>query len=264
MQQINAYRRNQAAMIDSTQQLLTLKKSELEEQKNEKTQLRNNEIREKQNLDKEKKEQDRMMVKIQDKEKKLRQLVADKQKAKAKLERAIEASVRKEIETAKKKAVAAGNKNVTNTNVFTLTPEAQKLSASFSGNKGALPWPVESGAITEYFGEHAHPKLKGVQVKNDGIDIQTAKGGSARAVFRGEVTGLVDLPGGSALIIRHGEYFTVYANLRSINVKKGDAVTTKQNIGVIGEDDEGANGEINFQIWKGFSKLNPQLWLAKK
>lgn len=264
LQQINEFRRRQASKIDSTQNQLTHKKTELEVQKNEKTQLRNTEVREKQNLDHEKKEQDKLIAKLQDREKKLKQELAEKQKAKAKLERAIEALVRKEIEAAKKKAVASGKKNVTSKNVFSLTPEAQKLSANFSGNKGSLPWPVESGAITEYFGEHAHPTLKGVKIKNDGIDIQASKGSSARSVFHGEVTGMVDLPGGSAVIIRHGEYFSVYTNLNQIFVKKGDPVSTKQKIGVLGENDEGDKAEINFQIWKGFNKLNPQLWLAKK
>lgn len=264
LQQINEFRRGQAALIDSTQNNLTHKKSELEVKKNEKTQLRNNEVREKKNLDKEKQEQDKMMVKLQGREKQLRKEVAEKQKAKQKLERALENLVRKEIEAARKKAVASGKKNVTSSNVFSLTPEAQQLSSSFAGNKGSLPWPVESGRISELFGEHAHPVLKGVKIKNDGVDIETLKGSGVRTVFRGEVTGMVEISGYTAVIVRHGEYLSVYSNLAQVFVKKGEQVTTKQKIGSVGQNDEGDKGEINLQIWKGFNKLNPQLWLARK
>jgi murein hydrolase activator len=265
LQEINNYRRQQAALIDSTQNRLSHKKSELEAQKNEKLQLRNSEVQEKKNLDKEKQEQDKMMVKIQDSEKKLRQTLAEKQKAKQKLEKSIETLIKKEIEAAKKKAVASGQKNVTSKNVFSLTPEAQKLSSSFAGNKGSLPWPVEAGSISSSFGEHAHPTLKGVVIKNDGVDIESIKGSFARSVFQGEVSGTIDIPGsGSAVIIRHGEYISVYSNLKEIFVKKGDKISTKEKIGIINENDEGNKSEINLQIWKGFSKLNPEQWLARK
>jgi septal ring factor EnvC (AmiA/AmiB activator) len=265
LQEINNFRREQAATIDSTQQRLSQKKSDLETQKNEKLQLRNSELQEKKNLDNEKREQDKMMVKIQESEKKLRKDLAEKQKAKEKLEKNIEALIRKEIEAAKKKAVASGKKNVTSKNVFSLTPEAQKLSNNFSGNKGSLPWPVESGTISSSFGEHPHPTLKGVMVKNDGVDIESQKGSFARSVFQGEVSGTIEIPGsGSAVIIRHGEYISVYSNLKEIFVKKGDLITTKQKIGIIADNDEGTQSEINLQIWKGFSKLDPEGWLARK
>ena len=160
LQQINEFRRGQAVKIDSTQNQLARKRTDLEVQKNEKTELRNTEVREKQNLDKEKKEQDKMIAKLQDREKKLKQELAEKQKAKAKLERALEALIRKEIEAAKKKAVASGKKNVTSKNVFSLTPEAQKLSENFSGNKGSFPWPVEAGAITRIFWRACSSNIK--------------------------------------------------------------------------------------------------------
>jgi septal ring factor EnvC (AmiA/AmiB activator) len=185
LQEINQYRREQAALIDSTEHMLAKKKSDLEMQKNEKLQLRNTEVKEKKNLDKEKQDRDKMMAQIQVNEKKLRQMVAEKQKAKEKLEKNIEALIKKEIEAAKKKAVASGKKNVTSKNVFSLTPEAQKLSSNFSGNKGSLPWPVEAGTISSSFGEHAHPTLKGVKLKNDGVDIESQKGSFARSVFPG-------------------------------------------------------------------------------
>lgn len=265
LQEINTMRRQQADLIDSTQNKLSARKTDLEIQKNEKLQLRNNEVQQKKNLDSEKKDQDKLMSQLQDSEKKVKKQLAEKQKAKQKLERAIENIVRREIESAQKKAKASGNKNVTKENVFSLTPEAQKLSSNFSGNKGSLPWPVESGVISSSFGEHPHPSLKGVVIKNDGVDIQSAKGSTARSVFQGEVSGTIDIPGsGSAVIIRHGEFISVYSNLSQVYVKKGDKVSTKQKIGAINENDEGDKAELNLQIWKGFTKLNPQSWLARK
>jgi len=263
MQQINATRRGQAAAIDSTQRLLEVKKAELEARKGEKTDLLAGEMRHKDALDRERKNKDAMLDRLKGQESKVRKDLAQKQKAKKKLEQAIQAIIRREIEAARKAAAAKGKKDVPAKDVFVLTPEARKLSDNFAANKGSLPWPVEKGIISGYFGEHAHPTLKGVKVKNDGIDILTAKGSNARSIFSGEVSGTVDLPGsGAAVIVRHGEYLSVYSNLDKVYVKKGDAISTKQVIGVIGDDEDGKRAEINLQIWKGFTKLNPRQWIA--
>ncbi len=265
LQQINQYRRQQAANIDSTQAELNRKKTALENQRAEKNKLRSSEMKQKAQLDTEKKQQDKLVGNIQEREKKLRAQLAEKQKAKQKLERAIEDIIRKEIAAAKKKAATTtGSKKVTAENAFTLTPEAQKLSSTFAGSRGSLPWPVEKGTVSSRFGNHAHPELKGVVVNNDGIDIKTEKGATARAVFNGEVTGIVDIPGsGSAIIIRHGEYLTVYSNLQSVSVKKGDKITTRQTIGRAGSGDD-QSAMMNFQLWKGFTKLDPEQWLARR
>ena len=156
LQQYGIFRRKQAVQILGTQEQLTGKMQELEHKKNEKTSLRNTEQKQKSTLEKEKKDQDKILVKLTDSEKKLKKDLADKQAAKKKLDRAIENLIKKEIEAARKKAVAAGKKNITNNNVFTLTPEAAKLSNSFSGNKGLIPWPVNEGTISIMFGEHPH------------------------------------------------------------------------------------------------------------
>lgn len=147
-----------------------------------------------------------------------------------------------------------------------LTPEAQALSNSFAANKGRLPWPVERGSIIGYFGPHKHP-VANVIIDNNGIDIQTGAGATARAVFEGKVTGVFYVPGsGQNVIITHGDYFTVYANLASVSVRKDQNVTTKQVIGTVGENDEGLP-VLNFQIWKsatrGSAKLNPSQWIAQ-
>ncbi|MBL7922916.1 MAG: peptidoglycan DD-metalloendopeptidase family protein [Bacteroidia bacterium] len=265
LQQYGSYRRQQAGQIIDTQAKLSGKKQELETRKNEKTSLRNTEQKQKSTLEKEKQEQDKLLRNLTDREKRLRKELADKQAAKQKLDRAIENIIRKEIEAARKKATAAGKKNVTNSNVFTLTPEAAKLSNSFSGNKGLLPWPVEQGTITGTFGEHPHKELKNIIVKNNGIDIQSAKGAAARAIFEGTVSGVITIPGaGKAVIIRHGEYLSVYSNLESVTVGTGDKVTTKQRIGSLGTASENNRGEIHLEIWKNTAKLDPKGWLARR
>lgn len=147
-----------------------------------------------------------------------------------------------------------------------LTPEAQALSNSFAANRGKLPWPVERGTITGYFGLHKHP-VANVMIDNNGIDIQTGTGASVRAVFSGTVSGVFYVPGsGQNVIVQHGDYYTVYANLASVSVHKDQAVSTKQTIGVVGNNDDGLP-VINFQIWKstghGSTKLDPQQWIAR-
>ena len=265
LQQYSEDRKRQAMLIDSTQNHLNHKKDELEATKSEKMSLRNQELQQKKELEDDKKEQVKVLAGLQDREKKLKKQLEEKQRAKKKLDRAIDDLIRKEINAAKKKATASGKKNVTNANVFTLTPESQKLSNNFAGNKGKLPWPVEKGSISSSFGEHPHPELKGIVIKNNGIDIRSAPNSSARAVFDGEVSGVITIPGAnSAVIIRHGEYLTVYSNLESVNVKKGDKVTTRQKIGQVYSDPAEGASELHLELWKGTTKLNPAPWLASR
>lgn len=264
LQQYSEHRKHQAALMDSTRTQLDLKRQQLETRKNEKTVLREAEQKQKNSLEQDKREQDRALAKLQDREKTLKKQLAEKQRAKKRLDNAIDELIRKEIEAAKKKATAAGKKNVTSANVFTLTPEAQKLSSGFANNKGRLPWPVEKGRISGRFGNHPHPELKGIMVNNNGIDIQSAPGSTARAVFDGEVSGVITIPGAqSAVIVRHGEYLTVYSNLASVQVKKGDKVKARQNIGKIYTDAEEKVTEVHLEVWKGTVKLNPADWLAQ-
>jgi septal ring factor EnvC (AmiA/AmiB activator) len=266
IQQTGSARRRQAEQIQSTQDRLNGKVNELEQRRKEKNNLKEAEVRQKSTLEKERQEQDKLMRNLSDREKKLRKELTEKQEARRRLDRAIENIVRKEIEASRKKAVASGgSKEAPKKNVFSLTPEAAKLSNSFSGNKGKLPWPVEQGSISESFGEHPHKELKGIVVQNNGIDIQTSKGASARAVFEGTVSGVVSIPGaGKAVIIRHGEYLSVYSNLTSVTVGSGDKVSTKQRIGTVGNTSDGQKGEMHLEIWKNTAKLNPASWIAAR
>ena len=128
-----------------------------------------------------------------------------------------------------------------------------------------MPWPVERGIITEYFGLHTHPVLKNVQIRNNGINIATETGANVRAIFNGEVSRVFGITGGNtAVILRHGNYLSVYSNLKEVIVKQGDKVETKQNIGKVYTDyNDGNKSILKFQIWKENVKLNPEDWIVQ-
>ncbi|MFI5195878.1 MAG: murein hydrolase activator EnvC family protein [Chitinophagales bacterium] len=150
-----------------------------------------------------------------------------------------------------------------------LTPTDMALASNFEGNKGKLYWPVERGYISDHFGTHPHPVEQKVMIENSGIDIQTDQNATVRAVYDGTVTNIFSPTGGSSesVMIKHGNYFTVYNGLSNVSVTKDQHVTAKQIIGKVGNGDDNIP-TINFQIWKAGSKgksqkLNPELWIGK-
>ena len=146
-----------------------------------------------------------------------------------------------------------------------MTPEAKKLSASFAANKGKLPWPVISGTITARFGKHPHPVLAGIVVNNNGVDISTNKGANSRAIFGGVVSSVAIIPGeGKVVMVRHGEYLSVYSYMSEVFVDKGDQITTKQELGVLINESGKNKTTMHIEIWKGMVKLNPEYWIFRK
>ncbi len=138
------------------------------------------------------------------------------------------------------------------------------VSSNFSEFKGKLNWPVKDGIVTDTFGEHNHAVLKGVKVKNNGIDITTSKDNSVKVVFNGTVSRVIAIPGyNKAVIIRHGNYLTVYANLKDVLVKNGEQVSTSQVIGKIFSNSDEHTAVLHFEIWEGSKKTNPLYWLSK-
>ncbi|WP_430814360.1 murein hydrolase activator EnvC family protein [Carboxylicivirga sp. RSCT41] len=128
--------------------------------------------------------------------------------------------------------------------------------------KGQLSWPIQKGIVVSKFGEHQHPVLKYVKVNNNGIDIQSTSDNTAKAVFSGKVTRIVPIPGyNKAVLVRHGRFLTVYANIEEVHVNPGQNVTKNTNIGTI-YDGKGENsGVLHFEIWEESVKLNPEHWL---
>ncbi len=274
LQQLSAYRVQQRDLIHQTQDSLAARKRELQGVKTDKTHLLTSQEKEKKNLDQEKKEQVTALNNITTREKKLRAELQEKQKQEEKLNRAIEDIIRKEIEAAKlaakrransKVTANAGKKTepVTASSALTFTPEALKLSNDFESNKGRLPWPVDQGYISSSFGRHAHQVWKDVVVNNNGVDINSQKGAQARAIFDGKVLRVIMVVDKYAVLVQHGEYFTLYSNLKEVNVKAGDRITTKQSLGIVQTDEEGKT-EVHLEIWKGSLKMDPENWIMAK
>jgi murein DD-endopeptidase MepM/ murein hydrolase activator NlpD len=262
-QQYSSYRQNQVRVIKENQEILARKVALLKKQKADKQNLKSQEEKEKKKLADEKNQQDTTVRQLSKKEKELLKKLRDNERAAKKLQAAIEKLIADEIRKANEAAKKSGTKPST-TNTFGLTPSELKLSSSFAANKGGLPWPTERGVISATFGEHPHPVLKGIKTKNNGIDVTTSNGAVARAVFEGEVTSTMTLPNyHNVIIIRHGEFLTVYSNLGQLYVKKGDKVSTKQKLGVINQDDNGKT-TLHFELWKGKVLQNPEAWLAKQ
>ncbi|MBK6347046.1 MAG: peptidoglycan DD-metalloendopeptidase family protein [Bacteroidales bacterium] len=261
-QQYSSYRKNQVRVIQENQALLNEKIGLLQKQKSYKLSLKKSEETEKQKLTREKNEQDRTIKNLSQKEKELLKKLRDSEKAARKLQKAIEDLIAAELRKATEAAKKSGTKPKPE-NKFGLTPAELQLSSSFAGNKGRLPWPTERGVISSTFGEHPHPVLKGIKTKNNGIDITTSNGESARAVFDGDVTSTMTLPNyNNVVIIRHGEFLTVYSNLDQLFVKKGDKVKIKQKIGNIQADDSGKT-RLHFELWQGKNIQNPESWILK-
>jgi murein DD-endopeptidase MepM/ murein hydrolase activator NlpD len=144
------------------------------------------------------------------------------------------------------------------------TPESSIESVTFENNKGRLPWPVEKGSITQYYGKNAHPTVAGIFTNNNGIEIGSNSGSKVRSVFDGKVTKVLVIDGGGkAIIINHGIYRTVYANLKEAHVKEGDKISIKQHIGTLYSGDD-ALTELHFEVRYGKERQNPADWLTKK
>jgi murein hydrolase activator len=142
-----------------------------------------------------------------------------------------------------------------------LNTKEVELAENFSQNKKRFSWPISSGHIASRFGAQPHPSLKGVTIENNGIDIKSKGGREVKAIFEGEVAGVTKVPGANLMvIIRHGNYYTVYSNLAKVSVNKGSKVGTQQNIGTIANDENGIS-TIHFEIWKDKNNLNPEGWL---
>ena len=147
---------------------------------------------------------------------------------------------------------------------ISLTPEAKLLSDQFSSNIGNMPWPLEEGLIVSYFGKQKHPVFGNVETFNNGINIATSENTIIRSVFKGKVSRIFFIKGeGKAVLINHGEYFTVYSGLKEVTVKLGDEVLTKEKIGTVLTDSGEGKTELHFEIWQGYEKLDPSLWLFK-
>ena len=269
LNQIAEQRVRQAALIAETQSAIEARLAGLKEQREAKNRIMAEEQAEKQKLAADRNGQQSALASLKKEEGRLKETQRRQQKQRndldAAIRKAIEESMRKETKPATKGASKGTSGSAAKLEV-TLTPEAKELNADFEKNKGKLPWPVEKGVITSRYGKQPHPVLPGIVIENNGIDITTEKGAGVRAVFRGEVSSVIVIPGaGKAVIVSHGAYRTVYSNLRDVSVVKGQKVETKQVVGTVLTDDNGSVAHI--EIWKitseGLVKVDPALWIYR-
>ena len=275
LRQLSKYRERQHDKIVETQDSLNGKKTKLQSVQQDKKQLLTSQQREKKQLDKEKKEQVHMLNNLTSREKRLRADLKEKARQEQKLADKIEDIIRKEIELAKAATKRKKNSNATASKrktvvpnpaaaVLSNTPETIKLSNDFESNRGRLPWPVEQGIISSSFGRHSHPLWKDVVVNNNGVNINSGKGSKARSIFEGKVIRVLLVVDKYAVLIQHGEYFTLYSNLEQVYVKAGDKVITRQPLGLIKTNEEDDKTELHLEVWRGSNKMDPENWIASK
>jgi murein hydrolase activator len=274
LQQYSIARKNQVKQVEKIRITLNTQREKLNNKKKEKEQLLNAQINENQNLLALKVQQSQVVDQLSQREEQLKEELAESEKAVNRLEKLMNELVEEEIRKAaearrlanreKAREEASASEEVSERTSIALTPETAALANSFASSKSKLLWPVKSGFISAKFGKHEHAVLKGVYVDNLGVNIQTNKGETVRAVYDGLVTSVASIQGLNWMVaVQHGDYITVYANLSRVNVKTNQKVKAKDALGEVYTDKDGVS-ELQFQIWKNFDRLNPEAWLFDK
>ena len=270
LQEFSDYRKKQAFEIQRVTAQLAVKEKNLTNDVDKKERVLTEKEREAKKLETDRQQESKMLTQLQKKEKKLKDQQKKQQRQanelNNKIQKLIAAEIRKDEERRRKAAnesAKESGKPVPTT--FEMSKDEKLIAGNFEKNKGRLPLPVEKGFISGHFGVQPHPVLSHVTTNNKGIYIQAPSGSSARAVFEGVVTQCFMVPGSnSAVIVKHGNYRTVYSNLTEIYVKEGDKISTKQKIGKIFVDTENDNKtELYLMIYRDTSIQNPELWLAR-
>jgi septal ring factor EnvC (AmiA/AmiB activator) len=274
MKQYTGYRKMQGEEIKTKSNKLTDFNQKLNVQKTAKQKLIAENEKERLSLEKEKKEQLKLVNVIQKDKKKIAQEIKKKQQEYRTIDRQINKLIREAIAAANRKAAlekakanpsAPVSKAAVSSSKIELTPESKIIADNFRANRGRLPYPVEKGYVSLGYGNQTHPLFNTITVHNSGVEITTDKGASARAVFGGEVTSVIVLsPVNKAVMIQHGDYFTVYQNLSSVNVSKGDKVSIKQTLGKVRTNGETGKTIIKFLILQNTTYNNPEGWLSPR
>lgn len=197
-------------------------------------------------------QKNRLVAQLKKKQKEIEQEIKDKEKTARRLEN----ELKKIIEEERRKIKASGSKSV-------MTPAEKIVSDDFEKNAGRLPWPTEKGIITGKYGAHQHPDYKQVIIKNEGIYIATTASQPVRSIFKGVVSRVFEIPGENfTVIIKHGQYYTLYHNLEKVTVKAGQRIETKESIGIVSTNESTRETILYFQVWKNTERRDPELWLA--
>ncbi|MBP5218056.1 MAG: peptidoglycan DD-metalloendopeptidase family protein [Bacteroidales bacterium] len=248
----------QAVKIRAAQDTLKRQTEELAAMKKQAEALRGQRVAEMSKLQSEESASQNLVNQLKKDKKKYQQDLARKQKEVEALNREIERLVRKEMEARKKSEAKSSGKSSSSS--ASSKPVDYTLAKQFEANKGKLPWPAE-GPVVDHFGQHNHPVYTNLKLPfNNGVTIALQKGTAVKAVFDGEVRQIVVMPGyNKCVLVQHGNYFSFYCKLGSVNVKSGDKVKTGQKIGTV--DTIGDETQLHFQIWSGRTPQNPEVWL---
>jgi len=264
----SGWQKKQAEEITEKQNIIDRERSLLVASRNEKLNLLNTRQSEENKLAKEEENKKAEVKTLEKNKKKLQQDLAKKEKQAKALNQQIEKIIAEEVLKSQKAAKAEKSENRTAEvkGGYEMTKSEQTLSSTFADNKGKLPFPLKGTyKIVGFFGVHQYKELSKTVFNNNGINIETTSGNEACAVFNGVVSRVFILPGyNNSIIIRHGNYLTLYANLEQVYVKQGDTVKTGQAIGKIYTDKEEGNSTLlHFEIWKEHTKLDPLTWIKQ-
>jgi septal ring factor EnvC (AmiA/AmiB activator) len=290
LKRIAEIQEKQFRIIRQNQGAIKTEITTIRSEKTKKERLLSEKIIEKEKILKDKEQKQKALDNLRKDEKKLMAELKKAEKQKDELKRRIKQAIEKEIADAEakakkeaKKTESGGSKKTESGSsgssssgsttakkevALTETKESLAMGKNFESNRGKLPWPVAKGTITEGYGKNPHPTMANVYTNNNGIDIGAPKNAQVRAVFEGEVTSVLNIPGaGKVVIIKHGNYRTVYSNLQDTYVSVGSKVTTKQTIGSLLPDGEGSLSTSHFEIHQivdgALVKMNPTLWLSQ-
>lgn len=244
IQQFNELLKHKMSEIDDTKVKIKKRIEKNEEDKKRIEKLNNTQKKERDELNKDKKNLNEKLAKLRKREKNIKKEIAQKEKETKDLQAKIKKIIEEEL--AKRKADATID---------------TKLSANFESNKGKLPWPVASGVVTKKYGKTSHPTQSKVVVINNGIDISTEQGANAMCVFDGQVSTVFNTGTTNVVMVRHGTYFTLYANLDKVFVKTGDKVKTGQKLGLIHTGVNDNVTTLHFEVWNDKNNMNPETWL---
>ncbi|WP_019037133.1 murein hydrolase activator EnvC family protein [Psychroflexus tropicus] len=258
MKQFAQYRKQQGEEVMLQTKTLQELNSTLFEQRRDQEKILAQNRKTKANLVGDRNNLEQLLASINKEKQKYAKELKQKQKEASRIDREIDRLIREAIARENKKA--GSNEKTT----FKLTPEAEALAADFAQNKGKLPWPVRSGVVSMRFGERPHPIVKTIKVMSNGVRIDTEKNGKARAIFEGEVSQVSKIPGANIVVmIRHGNYLSIYNNLQKVFVKAGDKVSRGEEIGEVGINSSSGKTTLIFQLFKNTTKLNPERWIYK-
>lgn len=268
MKQYTKYRKQQGESIKEKTELLKILNKDLLVQKDKKNQLIEDNKRTKIQLTKERGNQQELIASLKKDEGTFTGQIRSKQKAADAIDREIEKIIAEAIAASNKAAEkdnSTGNTVTKRSSTFAMNAEATALAANFTSNKGKLPWPItKGGVVVSNYGRHRHPQFPNVEVYNSGVEIATDKGAQARAIFNGTVLSIFQQTGPKrTVMVQHGNYISVYNNLTNLLVKKGDKVSTKQELGTVYQNPATGKTILKFVITQNSKRLNPADWIYK-